>query len=739
MFSSFKIRQCSHRPNPTATEITGLSTEGDGFFGVSVSLNASGDILAVGANTSSEYGTIYLKNRRINETTQVNPFGLSIRNTWYGIGDLSSEYPEEIVVDPITDIASFPNDKLPSGFCVLLEGQEDDTKNGFWITDSGSWRRARHQCGRVRVFRKNADSWSQLGRPFWWQDSILGNGGEPKNSTEYTTLPSRMGGSVSLDSEGNTLFIGETWFDVDNPPAPGVNEPYNSEGQVLVYDFSNGDWGLSYKHSHNSLYAYRYGDYVATNSSGDRFVVATDSVGTGPNYPLTHSVRSFTRSGWNRIGEDLNFVAQENPYNTFHLGIIVAFSGNGMRIAISQASSIVGATYFTRIFEWTANSWRQIGPDIPGRTSSLSLNHNGTVLAVGYNGLETSVTGSVKTYGWNGSSWIQMGAAMNADANTFGLGNKVALNGDGNRLVVSGASRYAETSSSRANLYEFKNGAWSRIMSVDRNHIHFPIVQQHKQNREGPNSFGNSVAINQRGNIFAVGNTDYGTFLGAAYVYTFDLSEPPAPSKITITNQPSDQSIEGFGNASFSVSATSTNNSILSYQWERRAAGGSSFITVIGETRSSISLSNLTSANDGDEYRVVIKGTNGAPTVTSGTARLIDSGNLLAYEVVTSPISTTHGLYCLEGTYNGKKYWKKQGASSFIYWLPGGFFSGMGFMDGWYIGTSLGQRFSNVHHYNTSGSYPSAPPTGSSGWLTNASNTSSQLVNVNQSSCIPPP
>lgn len=90
---------------------------------------------------------------------------------------------------------------------------------------------------------------------------------------------------------------------------------------------------------------------------------------------------------------------------------------------------------------------------------------------------------------------------------------------------------------------------------------------------------------------------------------------------ISITTQPAAQTSVS-GAATFSVTASVSPTATLSYQWQRRESGGSTWNNVTGGTGSSLSLSGLIFATDnGDTYRVVVTSAGAAP-LTSTTAGL---------------------------------------------------------------------------------------------------------------------
>jgi hypothetical protein len=94
-----------------------------------------------------------------------------------------------------------------------------------------------------------------------------------------------------------------------------------------------------------------------------------------------------------------------------------------------------------------------------------------------------------------------------------------------------------------------------------------------------------------------------------------------APTPITISAQPSNQSTDdGDGTATFSV--TAAGQATLQYQWQRQTATGTTWTNISGATSDSLALTGLTTAADGNKYRVRISSTGGALTVTSNSAIL---------------------------------------------------------------------------------------------------------------------
>lgn len=103
---------------------------------------------------------------------------------------------------------------------------------------------------------------------------------------------------------------------------------------------------------------------------------------------------------------------------------------------------------------------------------------------------------------------------------------------------------------------------------------------------------------------------------------------------ITVSVQPSDQTAVGNA-ATFSVTASASQNAELLYQWQRQAGGTGAWVNVASGLSSSLVLENLQYAlNNGDKYRVIIS--SGA----AGTGGTAVNGWLPAVVVELTPTAT---------------------------------------------------------------------------------------------------
>jgi alpha-tubulin suppressor-like RCC1 family protein len=97
-------------------------------------------------------------------------------------------------------------------------------------------------------------------------------------------------------------------------------------------------------------------------------------------------------------------------------------------------------------------------------------------------------------------------------------------------------------------------------------------------------------------------------------------------SVISINTQPITTESNN-GAASFSVAASITSGSSLTYQWQVSTNAGVSWSNLVGQTSSSLSLTSLNNSYDNYQYRCVLSGSENAYPVNSSAATLIEKSS----------------------------------------------------------------------------------------------------------------
>ena len=128
-------------------------------------------------------------------------------------------------------------------------------------------------------------------------------------------------------------------------------------------------------------------------------------------------------------------------------------------------------------------------------------------------------------------------------------------------------------------------------------------------------------------NLFAVYGGD-GTFAGSQ---SSMLSQAvnPAPM-ITITSQPANQIVNTGSTATFTAAASG--NPAPTVKWQQSSDGGSTWAVISGATSATLTLANVSSSQNGDEYRAVFTNSVGGATSNAAT---------LTVSAVAAPILAT--------------------------------------------------------------------------------------------------
>ncbi len=115
------------------------------------------------------------------------------------------------------------------------------------------------------------------------------------------------------------------------------------------------------------------------------------------------------------------------------------------------------------------------------------------------------------------------------------------------------------------------------------------------------------------------------------------LVQPPA--LITISSQPTNNTVNFGANATFGVTAAITRGAVLTYQWQYNQLGQGSWSNISGANSSTYTVNSVTTSANNDAYRVVLTGTLSANSVTSNTARLYVTPAVIT--INTQPSSNT--------------------------------------------------------------------------------------------------
>jgi filamentous hemagglutinin family protein len=563
-------------------------------FGISVSLNAAGDRLAVGAygddgatNALMDSGAVYL-------------FSFSDTNFTGGAltGTIGSGYTYSAGVNKNVNQSLEGADQF--GYSVSLNAAGDRLAVGA-IVDDGS-ANGMSNSGAVYLYTFSDTSFTGGALA-----GIIGSGytytaGVNKNVNQTLDVSDWFGSSVSLNGAGDRLAVGALLDD-------GYGNLLGSSGAVYLYRFTDtsfsggvlaGTIGQGYTGGSNVGIVLggsdQFGRAVSLNAAGDRLAVGAN-LDDGSNNILTDSgavlLFTFTDTafsggslagmiGAQYVPSSLSNVNSPNAANDW-LGVSVSLNAAGDRLAvgasrddgITNSLADSGAVYLFTFKDFTGGELQGvIGSGYTGGKNvnrlldasdwfgySVSLNASGDRLAVGapqdggfgnsalssgavylYTFSDTSFTGGTLAgtigSGYTSTAGVNRNVPLSQLAATDGFGWSVSLNGAGDRLAVgavyddaapnnvlnSGAVylfTFSDTSFTGGTLAGIIGSGYAFTAGVNRN---VPLSQL-----AATDGFGSSVTLNAAGDRLAVGAYGDDGFannaLNSGAVYLFSFSD----------------------------------------------------------------------------------------------------------------------------------------------------------------------------------------------------------------------
>ncbi|WPO98645.1 phage tail sheath C-terminal domain-containing protein [Pseudomonas sp. HR96] len=329
----------------------------------------------------------------------------------------------------------------------------------------------------------------------------------PLVAPEDIEADAEFGSSLQISADGSVLVIGA-----------------RESNRVSVYVSDEGDWR---PHSElNCAEGTEFGATVAVNRNGSLI-----AVGAHIGAEEAGAVYVYRRRGeaWSLLAT----LSQDETGDGFGAALSMASDGLTLAVGAPQALGTKGAFY---VYKSIGGNFSASEFEIEGETAgqdfarSVSLNADGTVLAVGHPGANThdvEQAGRVLVFTKTSGAWTQEGTELLAqqvghasDPDGFAndlFGYTVALSGVGDRLVVGADGVRGSTSDTYLNygaVYFFQlaeDGSWAATSA--------PQVGQHIDRTP---HFGRALAITHDGELLLIGapgagTTNYSGKYGLAY------------------------------------------------------------------------------------------------------------------------------------------------------------------------------------------------------------------------------
>jgi hypothetical protein len=307
----------------------------DDYSGGSVSMNATGDKVAIGATGNDGNGNLS-GHARIYDWDG---------SSWIQLGqdidgEAAGDYSGSVSMNAAGDRVAI--------------GATGNDGNG-----SGS--------GHARIYDWDGSSWIQLGQDI--DGEAVG---------DYS-------GSVSMNAAGDRVAIG-----ADGNDGNGTNS-----GHARIYDWNGTSWAQEGQDIDGEAASDQSGGSVSMNAAGDRVAIGADGNDGNGTYAGHARIYDWDGSSWVQLGQDIDGEASYDRSGYVSMNA----TGDKVAIgAIRNAGNGLDAGH-VRIYTWNGTSWVQLGQDIDGEAAydfsgRVSMNAAGDRVAIGATGNDGNGNGT---------------------------------------------------------------------------------------------------------------------------------------------------------------------------------------------------------------------------------------------------------------------------------------------------------------------------------------------------------
>ena len=284
--------------------------------------------------------------------------------------------------------------------------------------------------GCARVFEYSRGSWNQLGFDI-----------DGKADGDC------FGNNVAMSEDGRVIAVGD---------------PSYGAGYVRVFEYSGGVWNQLGADIDGEAEGDMFGNSVAMSNDG-KTIVAGGPINGGslPLFNGSGHARDFEYNGesWSQLGADID---GELAFDLF--GYSVAMSGDGLIITVGGPALLHDGhdAGHVRVFEYIGGSWNQLGPvingDMPddGFGYSVSMSGDGRTIAAGavQNSRTEAGSGYARVFEYSSESWNQLGGDIDGEAPMSFFGFSVSMSQDGNIMAVGALQQEEGDNSGQVQVYE---------------------------------------------------------------------------------------------------------------------------------------------------------------------------------------------------------------------------------------------------------------------------------------------
>ena len=324
---------------------------------------------------------------------------------------------------------------------------------------------------------------------------------------------------IALSNDGKVIVIGLS---------DRTANDLGYAGAIFVFENINDDWSILGSPIIGTIKNGGIGRNVSI--SGDGKTIAYDYKYSNDNTAGRTQIFKLLNNNWVQIGDDIVGENTDDALSRSAGKKRLNFSYDGTKVAVGSPGGNnpdgTKKTGYVRIFEYSNNSWKQIGTTIYGANFeeysgiSTSLSHMGNVIAIGRNFCYepdfTTVRGGVKIFEFKNDNWIQVGQMIQAKSNERFDNPSISLSADGSIIAVgvddAGVlGTPSDPLGGGVNIYKIINSVWTKICG--------PIAGK------SGDKYANTVSLSDDGSIVAVtaqGNSDNG-YNGSGMVQVFNV------------------------------------------------------------------------------------------------------------------------------------------------------------------------------------------------------------------------
>jgi len=338
-----------------------------------------------------------------------------------------------------------------------------------------------------------------------------------------------FGWAAAISSDGNYVIVGAHYED------GGAGDPLSASGAAYVFTRSGSTWTeQAILRASDALADDWFGYSVSINSDGTYAIVGAMKEDGGSGGPTTDagSAYVFTRSGSTWTEQAILRASDAATYDYF--GCDVAINSDGTYAIVgayldggsADPKPDGGAAY---VFTRSGSTWTEQAKLTSSDLEpfgwfgfSVSMNNDGSYVVIGASQANT-YTGAAYIFTRSGSTWTEQQILRPLETVTRDdkFGASVAINGSGDVVVVGSDQAedddgtYSLSGTGFVYIFTRSGSTWKQ---EDR-------LESPAGGNSGGDSFGTSVAINNTGNVIAVGANFADTGASnAGAIYAFNRS-----------------------------------------------------------------------------------------------------------------------------------------------------------------------------------------------------------------------